>query len=87
MLKDSDEGQRLRTSHPIVGVLTQKERESLYDFDWDALKREYEQRTRRPWPTLERDGAQAVRTAPAHRGYPRWEARSMRRCARATATP
>ena len=51
MLEDSDEGQRLRTSHPFVGVLTQEECESLYDFDWDALKREYEQRTRRPWPT------------------------------------
>ena len=51
LLEDSDEGQRLRTSHPFAGVLTDEERESVYDFDVDAMKREHEQRTARPWPT------------------------------------
>ena len=51
LLEDSDEGQRLRTSHPFAGVLTQQERESVYNFDWDALKRDYEAHTGRPWPT------------------------------------
>ena len=51
LLEKSDEGQRLRTSHPFAGVLTQEERESVYDFDWPALKARYEQQTGRPWPT------------------------------------
>ena len=49
-LEASDEGQRLRTSHPFASVLTQEERESVYDFNWDELKAEYETRTGRPWP-------------------------------------
>ena len=51
LLEASDEGQRLRTSHPFAGVLSQEERESVYDFNWDELKAEYETRTGRPWPT------------------------------------
>ena len=51
LLEDSDEGQRLRTSHPFAGVLTSEERESVYDFDWPALKAQYEQQTGKPWPT------------------------------------
>ena len=51
LLEDSDEGQRLRTSHPFAGVLTDEERESVCDFDCEALKRDYERRPGRPWPT------------------------------------
>ena len=51
LLEDSDEGEQLRASHPFAGVLTDEERESVYDFDWDKLKHGYEQRTGRPWPT------------------------------------
>ena len=51
LLEDSDEGQRLRTSDPFSGVLTDEERESLYDFDWPAFKRDYEERTGHRWPT------------------------------------
>ena len=31
-------------------MLTEAERESVYDLDWDSLKAEYEQRTGHPWP-------------------------------------
>ena len=51
LLEDSDEGQRHRTSHPFVDILSDEERESVYDFDWPALKASYERRTGRPWPT------------------------------------
>lgn len=55
LLEDSDEGQRLRTSDPFAGVLTQKERESLYRFNCDQIRQEYTARTGRPWP--DRDAA------------------------------
>lgn len=50
LLEDSDEGQRLRTSHPFAGVLTQEERESIFRFDCDRVRKEYTERTGRPWP-------------------------------------
>ena len=51
LLEQSDEGQRLRSSHPFAGVLTQKERESVYPFDFEQLRRQYKERTGKPWPT------------------------------------
>ena len=48
LLEDYDEGERLRKTHPFAGVLTDEERESVYDFDWDKLKRHYERRTGHP---------------------------------------
>ena len=51
LLEQSDEGQRLRKSHPFAGVLTQAERESVYPFDFKELRRQYEKQTGRPWPT------------------------------------
>ena len=50
LLEDSDEGQRLRKSHPLAGVLTDEERESVYDFDCEQVRRDYTARTGRPWP-------------------------------------
>ena len=50
LLELSDEGQRLRTSHPFAGVLTQEERESVYPFDFEQMRRDYEERTGKPWP-------------------------------------
>ena len=51
LLEESDEGQRIRTSHPFVGILTQEERESVYPFDFQALRQGYEAATGRPWPS------------------------------------
>ena len=50
LLEQSDEGQRLRTSHPFAGVLTQEERESVYTFAFEQMRRDYEERTGKPWP-------------------------------------
>ncbi|MDD9982379.1 MAG: hypothetical protein OXU81_13655 [Gammaproteobacteria bacterium] len=50
LLADSDEGQRLRKCHPFAGVLTDEERESVYDFDCEQVRRDYTARTGRPWP-------------------------------------
>ena len=50
LLQDADEGQRLRKSHPFAGVLTDEERESVYDFDCEQVRREYTARTGRHWP-------------------------------------
>ena len=50
LLEDSDEGQRLRKSHPFAGVLTDEERESIYDFDSEQVRRDYTARTGRYWP-------------------------------------
>ena len=50
LLEESDEGKRLRTSHPFAGVLSQAERESVYDFDWAGMRRDYTARTGQPWP-------------------------------------
>ena len=50
LLDSSDEGQRLRKSHPFAGVLTDEERESVYDFDCEQVRRDYTTRTGRCWP-------------------------------------
>ena len=54
LLDESDEGQRLRSSHPFTGILTQDERDAIYaqhGIDIPRMRREYEERTGRPWPT------------------------------------
>ena len=51
LLEPSAEGQRLRSSHPFAGILTQAERESVYPFDFERLRRRYTERTGKPWPT------------------------------------
>ena len=51
LLEGSDEGQRLRSTHPFAGIISQEERESVYGFDFKRMKTEYEQRTGKPWPT------------------------------------
>ena len=54
LLEESDEGQRLRSSHPFTGILTQNERDVIYarhGIDIPRMRREYEERTGRPWPT------------------------------------
>ena len=54
LLEESDEGQRLRSSHPFTGILTQDERDAIYarhGIDIPRMRREYEERTGRPWPT------------------------------------
>lgn len=48
LLEESDEGQRLRSTHPFAGILSQEERESVYGFDFERIGAEYEQRTGRP---------------------------------------
>ena len=52
LLDPSDEGQRLRSSHPFAGILTQQERESVYPFDFERMRRQYTERTGKSWPTL-----------------------------------
>ena len=51
LLDPSDEGQRLRSSHPFAGILTRQERESVYPFDFERLRRQYTERTGKLWPT------------------------------------
>ena len=54
LLKESDEGQRLRSSHPFAGILTEDERDAVYarhGIDIPRMRREYEERTGKPWPT------------------------------------
>ena len=54
LLEQSDEGQRLRSSHPFAGILTQDERDAIYarhGIDIPRMRSEYEERTGRPWPT------------------------------------
>ena len=54
LLEESNEGQRLRSSHPFTGILTQDERDAIYarhGIDIPRMRREYEERTGRPWPT------------------------------------
>ena len=54
LLEESDEGQRLRSSQPFAGILTQDERDAIYardGIDIPRVRREYEERTGRPWPT------------------------------------
>ena len=63
LLKESDEGQRLRSSHPFTGILTQDERDAIYaqhGIDIPRIRREYEERTGRPWPTTPQDGDPAM---------------------------
>ena len=53
LLEESDEGQRLRSSHPFTGILSQDERDAIYarhGIDIPRMRREYEERTGRPWP-------------------------------------
>ena len=45
LLEESDEGPRLRKSHPFAGVLTDEERESVYDFDCEQVRCDYTART------------------------------------------
>ena len=54
LLEESDEGQRLRSSHPFTGLLTEDERDAIYarhGIDIPRMRREYEERTGKPWPT------------------------------------
>ena len=54
LLQEYDEGQRLRSSHPFTGILTQDERDAIYarhGIDLPRMRREDEERTGRPWPT------------------------------------
>ena len=54
LLEESDEGQRLRSSHPFTGILTEDERDGIYarhGINLPRMRREYEERTGRPWPT------------------------------------
>ena len=54
LLEESNEGQRLRSSHPFTGILTRDERDAIYarhGIDMLRMRREYEERTGRPWPT------------------------------------
>ena len=54
LLEESDEGQRLRSSHPFTGLLTDDERDAIYarhGIDIPRMRREYEERTGKPWPT------------------------------------
>ena len=54
LLEESDEGQRLRSSHPFTGLLTEDERDVIYarhGIDIPRIRREYEERTGRPWLT------------------------------------
>ena len=56
LLEESDEGQRLRSSHPFTGVLTQDERDAIYarhGIDIPRMRRECEERTGRPSMPLE----------------------------------
>lgn len=53
LLEESDEGQRLRSSHPFTGLLTQDERDAMYarhGIDIPRMRREYAERTGEPWP-------------------------------------
>ena len=54
LLEESDEGQRLRSSHPFTGILTEDERDAIFarhGIDIPRMRREYEERTGRAWPT------------------------------------
>ena len=54
LLEESDEGQRLRSSHTFTGLLTDDERDAIYarhGIDIPKMRREYEERTGRPLPT------------------------------------
>ena len=62
LLEASDEGQRLRTSNPFASVLTQEERESVYDFNWGGTQGQVRKTHRETMAHLERDGARAIRT-------------------------
>ena len=64
LLEQSDEGQRIRTSHPFAGILTQEERESVYPFDFEALRRGYEEATGMPWPASREMVIEQFGTAP-----------------------
>ena len=57
LLEASDEGQRLRTSNPFASVLTQEERESVYDFNWGGTQGQVRKTHRETMAHLERDGA------------------------------
>ena len=42
------------SSHPFTGILTEEERDAIYarhGIDIPRMRREYEERTGRPWPT------------------------------------
>ena len=52
LLEESDEGQRLRSSHPFTRLLTEGERDAIYarhGIDIPRMRREYEARTGKPW--------------------------------------
>ena len=73
LLEESDEGQRLRTSHPLTGLLTDEERESVFDFDADQVRRDHEARTGRAWP----ESFRALDAGVVGRGDPEGDARSL----------
>ena len=71
LLKETDEGQRLRSSHPFTGILTEDERDAIYARDGIDIPRmhlEYEERTGRPWPTSTEMVLEQFGTADRRRG-------------------
>ena len=51
LLDESEAGEYLHQAHPFIGLITDDERAEIYGYDLEALKRNYERHTGRPWPT------------------------------------